>query len=718
MGIGAWAIRLGRRLGSEGLAGMGARWVRAAMERAPQLGESILGRQAAAMRELLRQFRRGDVDEALRRALPFGEEPGRGSKPTGGSELPSHGLAYDLSSLLGRGPRGASDVWLGNDDVKSELRKEYHKAAVAAVARGDHRRAAAIYGKLLGDYRSAAQALLRGGLYRDAAAIFLARLDDPRAAAGALVSAGDLDRAIALYRRAGEHERAGDLLARIGEDDAAVVEYRIAAERLAATSGGHLAAGDLLRKKLGSNDLAMQYFRAGWERRPEDNAVSCACRLAAIHTDAGDMESLFRLIDEADALFHSGNDIPLASRFYNQMVTLVEGQATLAEVDRDAVRDRALLGLSAQARQVASGGTRATEAVRALFTPGGHWPVAMIDDAEFAVKAERARAVARRKPVHLVDIGPSTVRAVGFAPGTEEIFIGAASGHITRFRPATGEVEWLASEGPAVTSIATTLDGEVVVVLGDLPGGSRVLSTYARGVYARYLRVLETTEGIHSETCWLAPNLIRRAGGSLVGLWDGATMVVLESMTLLTRDRIPIDTADDEPTVGFLVGGDGVRGEACVAYAADRWTMAESGGRLGSTSIPMPRPLIPPFRLRFLALAPTWLNPTDVELAYADVSGAVVRASMRIDGSLFESLGSMSSPAGDYIAAAIVGRDAVAGVAQGRIDWFRAGTSRLTLTRSAACQLPMPVACFHCPRASSLVVIDKAGRIEAFHDAH
>ena len=59
------------------------------------------------------------------------------------------------------------------------------KAAELAILRGDYRRAALIYGRLLRDYRAAANVLSRGGLHRDAAILLLTRLDDPRGAARA-----------------------------------------------------------------------------------------------------------------------------------------------------------------------------------------------------------------------------------------------------------------------------------------------------------------------------------------------------------------------------------------------------------------------------------------------------------------------------------------------------------------------------------------------------
>ena len=59
------------------------------------------------------------------------------------------------------------------------------------------------------------------------------KLNDRSAAAQAFEAAGEFDRALELYRGSASHERAGDLLRRIGEEDAAVAEYLLAANELA-----------------------------------------------------------------------------------------------------------------------------------------------------------------------------------------------------------------------------------------------------------------------------------------------------------------------------------------------------------------------------------------------------------------------------------------------------------------------------------------------------
>ncbi|HEX8204396.1 MAG TPA: tetratricopeptide repeat protein, partial [Isosphaeraceae bacterium] len=69
LGAGRGLQWIGGALGMKALADLGAQWVEGAMGIAPRLSEAVLGRQAAALRDLLREFRQGDVERALRHAL-------------------------------------------------------------------------------------------------------------------------------------------------------------------------------------------------------------------------------------------------------------------------------------------------------------------------------------------------------------------------------------------------------------------------------------------------------------------------------------------------------------------------------------------------------------------------------------------------------------------------------------------------------------------------
>jgi hypothetical protein len=155
-GIGKGMAWLGSALHLRGLARAGAKWMAGAMALVPRLSESLLGRQEAALRDLLREFRAGNVERALRHALPIGDDAERGAVPSQNARLPTHNLRYSLYDLLGGGG-GRAGVWFDPADVFRELQAEYRKQAELATRNGDYRRAAFIYGKLLNDYRLAAR---------------------------------------------------------------------------------------------------------------------------------------------------------------------------------------------------------------------------------------------------------------------------------------------------------------------------------------------------------------------------------------------------------------------------------------------------------------------------------------------------------------------------------------------------------------------------------
>ena len=171
------------------------------------------------LRKLLREFRDGDPAKALRRAMPI-TPPGEPGVPARISRLPWTRAIYNLGDLLrlrrpGRGEANA--VITAEPNLIHVLAQEYRKAALKAAEQGDFRRAAYIHGFLLRDDRQAASALQCGGLHHDAAILYLKKMNDLAAAAQAFEAAGEVDRAIELYRQLANHEAAGDLLRRIGD---------------------------------------------------------------------------------------------------------------------------------------------------------------------------------------------------------------------------------------------------------------------------------------------------------------------------------------------------------------------------------------------------------------------------------------------------------------------------------------------------------------------
>ena len=150
-GLGRGMAWLGQALSWQALAEFGADLIEQGVRQAPRVSEALMGKQEAALRELLRRFREGDLDDALRHALPLHGQGGFGSLAAS-AMLPVQSILYSLGALLG-GRRGVGSLWMSSSEVYESLTAEYRKAAEAATRRGDFRRAAYIYGKLLGEWR-------------------------------------------------------------------------------------------------------------------------------------------------------------------------------------------------------------------------------------------------------------------------------------------------------------------------------------------------------------------------------------------------------------------------------------------------------------------------------------------------------------------------------------------------------------------------------------
>jgi tetratricopeptide (TPR) repeat protein len=462
MGLGKALAWLGKALGSQKLAKLGGKLMAASMNLVPRLTEKLLGKQEAGLRQLLKYFQSGDVEKALRHAIPIGGNAPGGVVP-GGTDLPLQDTRYSLAAILGGA--GPASAWFTPDELFRQLEREYRRQAEAAAKRGDYRRAAFIYGKLLADYHMAAAVLGQGGLHHDAAIIYLHRLGDHFSAAREFEAAGELDRALQLYRQKNEHVRAGDLLRRMGEEELAVAEYKAAADRMVAHTRGYFQAGDLMLQRAQRPDLARGYFEAGWDLREEVAALGCAKRLAQLHAEGGERDALLRLVGEAEEHLAPPGNEGGAGEFFNHVAAL-SSQPNLQAV-REELRDRALLGLANKLRQR---GTGAVQLVPALFAPGTVWETAVVTDAQFAVKAPIRRAVAppsaRPAPGAIVTnlAEPSVVRAVCQAAQTAELFLGFENGAVVRYDPARGEVHYIDGQPGSVLGLAVNHDGSMLVV--------------------------------------------------------------------------------------------------------------------------------------------------------------------------------------------------------------------------------------------------------------
>lgn len=409
-GVGRAMAWLGSALGAGALARAGAGLARRAVDMVPRLSEKVLGAQEAALRALLRDLQSGDAEKALRRApvaTPDSDAtPGRLS---GNSHLSDHDTGYSFAELFRRSG-GPASVWAGSDDIWARLRGEYRRLAEEAVKRGDYRRAAYLWGVLLSDLRTAANVLTAGGLYRDAAVLCRDKLNDPLGAAGSFELAGDYDEAVRLYEKCGEDLKAAELLRRIGDEARAELFLHRAAAKLAARDD-HLSAGDLVRTKLGQEDLANGYYRAGWQAA-RTQAVACGERLIDDALIREDADSFDQLLAEAAVRFPPPATAD-AARLFNYALGVSQ---PFAPPDRvAALRDRARLLFADHLR---AGGKKQVEA---LFGDSrGEWSPSVCRDAAYATAKQTPAAVA--PPSRKAVVG--TVRAVANALDAGLLFLG------------------------------------------------------------------------------------------------------------------------------------------------------------------------------------------------------------------------------------------------------------------------------------------------------
>lgn len=691
----AW---LGKYLNVPGAAGFGASLLGGAMWLFPRLSEQLLGKQEAMLRRLLQQFRDGDIEEALKRALPLEPNPGRGSVPAQNANLPRHDLYYSLMNLLGsRRGRGPVSLWFGGGNAYYELMQEYRKQADQAAARGDFRRAAFIYGKLLHDFRSAALVLARGGLHRDAAILYEQAVNDPLAAAREWEAAGEIDRALRHYLKLGEHALAGDLLRRAGEEERAVAEYQCAAAKLVESSR-YYEAGQLLETRGQRPDLALPYYRRGWQARPHGNAVACALRLAGHHAAEGAGPPLLTLTSEADEML-AGWDIESAALFYNALARHADrpGLAPLA----GELRDRARLGLARKAAQHAD--RRGSNVLSALFPAESPWPAPLVNDAAYALRQTPRRPAASPTQV-LRRIRNSTVRAVYQMPAGKEVFLGLESGEVVCYRPGGSEVITVAQEQGPIVSIGSYGDDEYLALLSAVADGAN-LAMLSRSAGYRMLTCQRLAIDGRSRLCTCVEDI---SSSWIVVYWGhgfcryrvpdlvphGSPWLVLSEHALAVIQVNPV-SGSVSPVSGaprglciFPIYPSRVElleeGQTTNWHAALPWTPAQSD----ALAHPM--------------LHAVWNNGDLLEILGIDTNGALRLSRIRPETSDTPKTISAWPPDGErFLAFARVHGDHLAGVTRKAVHWL--GGAILPPT---PIQATNPVAAFVLPTTNELLVVE------------
>jgi tetratricopeptide (TPR) repeat protein len=218
--------------------------------------QDLAERRKAEIERLLEAFG-SDPAGALRRAIPLvGGGKGRGPGPLPGTVLGERPEEWDPM----RNGSGGGDEWAVDQATRLRLERAYREAAVRESAAGRWLRAARIYGELLGDWAMAAQMLERAGRWREAARVYRERLRVPGKAAGCFESAGLLSEAVVAWREAGNHEEAGELLARLGQDEEARREW----EQAVRVSRDPLKQAELLERRLGRVERALEVLGEAW----------------------------------------------------------------------------------------------------------------------------------------------------------------------------------------------------------------------------------------------------------------------------------------------------------------------------------------------------------------------------------------------------------------------------------------------------------------------
>jgi tetratricopeptide (TPR) repeat protein len=735
MGLGQFLVALGQMLRWKGLKDLGARWIQSALGLAPRLSEALLGRQEAALRALLREFRKGNLERALRRALPLRAADDRGPGFARNAQLPWNKLIYSLREIFGTS-RDGGGAWLVNQDTSAELINEYRKAAEAALKQGDYRRAAYIYGKLLRDYRLAASALFQGGLFHDAAVIYLRKLDDHRAAARAFAAAGELDRALTLYRQHHEYLEAGDLLCQAGEREAALVEYQKAAELLIATPGGYLAAGELLLNRNLRPDLAWGYFQKGWGFRPHGPALACAIRLAQHYADQERPDQMLVLLGEADDFLSGSQNTVEARHFYNEIATLADRPA-LAKA-REELRDRALLGIAAQLRRRAEVESRPGNLISSALGRSGVWPAEVVTDAQVALKRglrpERLPAIIHDS-IKRVQFGTGAVTAVAWASATGEVFVGFGSGALTRFCPETSAVTNIAVDPRAVaTSLAVDPEAEMVVALwadtAGVAGDSQVtvMRSYVRSEKRGDYRVTESREMVpeaeltsilRTEQSGEFPDrfLLAVKGKGMVSAMREDWLIdwqLLCGSWLNPRENVNVRYAEAAHAKGaFLLPWSGLSEVTFVAIDLDSVQLARLhphrqppyAAHLGwRPDNPKGNPV--------KALILGWLHDDrKLELAGLNEEGRLHWSDLRLQRWGEFSCRTIATPEEGYRAAALLGPGTVAGVKTQRIDWLLCKGNQFSPWAVTRIGIPGAVAAFPSHPTEELIVVCEDGCI-------
>jgi tetratricopeptide (TPR) repeat protein len=231
--------------------------------------ENLEHRGKDEMHKLMDLFK-NDPDEALKYAIPLdGSGTGRGG--THDANFNMHKRWNDFS-LGGYQNNRSSGTGVMADDAYNQLSSQYYKTAQDLVQKGDYRKAAFVYLKLLKASGQAAKTLEDGGLYAEAAAIHLKYNDNKRKAAECYEKGNMLSQAITLYKELDDYEKTGDLYMLLSYYNDAFHYYGKVVEHYS-QSGKYVKASLLYRNKMNDRTSAQSMLLKGWNENRD--ALNC-----------------------------------------------------------------------------------------------------------------------------------------------------------------------------------------------------------------------------------------------------------------------------------------------------------------------------------------------------------------------------------------------------------------------------------------------------------
>jgi hypothetical protein len=194
-----------------------------------RLASFIGRRQAEYVDRMLTMFESGDIDEALRHAIPLSEEGEESAGPPAPPALGVPSARTALAISTGSGGSGGGAIY-SPPDFYAELRRRYRAAFERLEAEGRIDEAAFVLAELLRDTGEAVAFLERHGRFHLAAELAEGRGLAPALVVRQWMLAGDVRRAVLLARRHGVFAEA---IGRIGARREGVILRVLWAETLA-----------------------------------------------------------------------------------------------------------------------------------------------------------------------------------------------------------------------------------------------------------------------------------------------------------------------------------------------------------------------------------------------------------------------------------------------------------------------------------------------------